>query len=48
MDKLAEVSREARDPADELEELFAVDLTGRLLEEPVSEDCPRRGDYPDC
>jgi hypothetical protein len=47
MDKLAEVFREARDPADELEELFAVDLPEKLAGEPGSEECPRRGDYPD-
>ncbi len=47
MDKITEVSNQIRDPADELEELFTVELSERLSGTPNSEDCPRRNDFPD-
>jgi hypothetical protein len=47
MDKLAEVYNKVRDPADELEELFAVDLLVKLAGKPESEDCPVRDDFSD-
>ncbi len=47
MDKLAEVSNKVRDPADELEELFAVDLPEKLADKPGSEDCPIRDNFSD-
>jgi hypothetical protein len=47
MDKLAEVYNKVRDPADELEELFSVDLPVKLAGKPESEDCPFRDDFSD-
>jgi hypothetical protein len=47
MNKLSEVSNKVRDPTDELEELFSVDLPEKLADKPDSEDCPRRDDFHD-
>lgn len=45
-DKLDDVVAANREPADELEEIFATDLPDRLgLEDSHSEDCPVRSDY---
>ena len=46
MDKLAEVSNRVRDPDDELEELFSVDLPEKLAGKPGSEGCSIRDNYP--
>jgi hypothetical protein len=47
MDKMSEVSNQIRDPVDELEELFTVELSERLLGKPNLEDCPRRDEFSD-
>jgi hypothetical protein len=47
MEKLSEVSNNIRDPADELEELFTVDLPEKLAGKQGLEDCLRRDDFPD-
>jgi hypothetical protein len=47
IDKLSEVTNKVRDPADDLEKLFAVNLPEKLADKPDSEDCPRRDDFPD-
>ena len=46
-DKIALVYSRERDPADELEELFAIDLPEKLLNSSAVLDCPRREKYPD-
>ncbi len=45
--KLSDVFTAARDPADELEELFASDLENRLVGKPTTFYCPKRNDYTD-
>jgi len=45
--KLSDVFTAARDPVDELEELFASDLENRLVGKPATFYCPKRNDYTD-
>jgi hypothetical protein len=46
-DKLAFIFNRERDPADELEELFAIDLPEKLLTSSTILDCPIRGHFKD-
>jgi hypothetical protein len=44
-DKLAPIYTKERDPVDELETLFAVDLPEKLLNSSAMLDCPLRDNY---
>jgi hypothetical protein len=44
-DKLAPIYRKEREPTDELETLFAVDLPDKLLNSSALLDCPLRDNY---
>jgi len=46
-DKLALIFSRERDPADELEELFAIDLPEKLLNSSALLNCPLRDNYAD-